>query len=102
MDVPVEGLLPPVGHLHRASRAQREQAGVDLHVDVLARPERAADAGERDPHLLLREVEARRELLEVDVEPLRRRAELDTTVPGRGGRAPPSGPSAAWSCIAVS
>ena len=51
--------------------AQREQARVDLHVDVLARAERPADPGQRDPHLLLGQPEAGRDLLPVDVQPLR-------------------------------
>ena len=58
MDVAVERLLAAVRHLHRPARLEGEQAGVDLHVDVLARAERAADTGERDPDQLLREAEA--------------------------------------------
>ena len=60
---------------------------MDLHVEVLARAERAADAGERDPHLLLGQVEARRDLLPVDVQPLRDDVEVDAAVGGRHGEA---------------
>ena len=45
---------------------------MDLHREVLAPAERAADAGEVDAHLLLLEPEARRDLVAVDVQPLRR------------------------------
>ena len=51
VDVAEERLLAPVDHLHRPAGVQREQAGVDLHREVLAPAERAADAGEREPHL---------------------------------------------------
>ena len=94
MHVAVERLLAAVRHLHRPARAQGEHAGVDLHVDVLARPERAADPGERDPHLLLGQAEARRDLLPVDVEPLRG-ARRSTPPSSDGTASPPSGPSAA-------
>ena len=52
VDVAGERLLAVVDDLHRAVRVQREQRGVDLHRDVLAAAERAADAGEVDAHPL--------------------------------------------------
>ena len=55
----------------------------DLHRDVLAPAERAADAGEREAHLLDRQVEAGRDLVAVDVQPLRRDPEVDAAVLGR-------------------
>ena len=45
-----ERLLAVVDHLHRPARVQREQRAVDLHREVLAPAERAADAGEVDAH----------------------------------------------------
>ena len=50
---------------------------MDLHRQVLAAAERAADAGEVDAHLLGLEVETRRHLVAVDMEPLRRDVEVD-------------------------
>ena len=58
---------------------------MDLHVEVLARPERPADARQVDPDLVLGEPEARSDLLPVDVQPLRRHVEVDAAVPGRDG-----------------
>ena len=55
---------------------QREHRRVDLHREVLAPAERPADAGEVDPHLLRLETEARRDLVAVDVEPLRRHVDV--------------------------
>ncbi len=78
--VPDERLLARVDHLHRPARVQREQRAVDLHREVLAAAERAADAGEVDPHLLGLEVEARRDLVAVDVQPLRRDVDVDTAL----------------------
>ena len=72
-----ERLLARVDHLHGAARAQREHAGVDLHREVLAPAERAADPAERQPHRLGREAEALRHLVAVDVQPLRRDVQLD-------------------------
>ena len=45
---------------------------MELHRQVLASTERAADAGEMDPDLLRPQAEARRDLITVDMEPLRR------------------------------
>ena len=64
---------------------------MDLHRDVLAPAERAADAAERQPHALGRQVEAGRDLVAVDVQPLRRDVQLDAA---RRRRAPP-GPTPA-------
>ena len=59
---------------------------MDLHVEVLARPEGAADARQMDPHLLLGEPEARRDLLPVHVEPLGGDEEVDAAVLGGNGQ----------------
>ena len=83
VDVPEERLLAPVDHLHRPAGVQREQARVGLHRDVLAPAERAADAGEREAHLLHRQVQAGRDLVAVDVQPLRRDPQVDAAVLGR-------------------
>ena len=80
VDVAGERLLAVVDDLHRPVRVQREQRGVDLHRDVLAAAERAADAGEVDAHPLEREAEARRDLGPVDVEPLRRDVDVDAAL----------------------
>ena len=53
---------------------------MDLHREVLAAAERAADAGEVDPHLLGREAEARRDLVAVDVQPLRGDVDVDAAL----------------------
>ena len=53
---------------------------MDLHREVLPPAERAADAGEVDPHLLGLEVEAGRDLVAVDVEPLRRDVDVDAAL----------------------
>ena len=58
VDVAEERLLPPVEHLHRPPGAQREQAGVDLHREVLAPAERPAHAGQREPDLVVGQAEA--------------------------------------------
>ena len=80
-----ERLLPVVDHLHGAARVQREQRRVDLDRQVLAAAERAADAGEVDPHLLLGQAEARRDLLAVDVQPLRGDVDVDAALGVRDG-----------------
>ena len=77
VDVTEEALRPRVVHAHRPPEPQRQQAGVDLERDVLARAERAAHAGEHEPHLLLRQVEAGRDLLAVLVQPLGGDVQLD-------------------------
>ena len=80
VDVPEERLLAAVHELHGPVRVQGEQAGVDLHREILARTERPSDARERDPHALGRQVEARRELVAVDVQPLGRDVEVDAAL----------------------
>ena len=80
VDVAGERLLAVVDHLHRPVRVEREHGGVDLHREVLAAAEGAAHAGEVDPHLLGREAEARRHLVAVDVEPLRRDVDVDAAL----------------------
>ena len=75
-----ERLLAVVDHLHGPARVQREQRAVDLHREVLAPAERAADAGEVDAHALGLEAEARRDLVAVDVQPLRRDVDVDAAL----------------------
>ena len=75
-----ERLLAVVDHLHGPVRVQREQRGVDLHREVLAAAERAAHAGEVDPHLLRLEPEAGRDLVAVDVQPLRGDVDVDAAL----------------------
>ena len=91
VDVPDERLLAVVDDLHRPARVEREQRGVDLHREVLAAAERAADAGEVDPHLLRLEAEAGRDLVAVDVQPLRRDVDVDAAL-AVGDREPRLGP----------
>ena len=64
---------------------QREQRRVDLDRQVLAAAERAADAGEMDADLLLGQAEARRDLLAVDMQPLRRDVDVDAALAVRHG-----------------
>ena len=80
VDVADERLLAAVDELHRAARVQREQRAVDLHRQVLAPAERAADAAEVEPHLLGLEAEAGRDLVAVDVQPLRRDVDVDAAL----------------------
>ena len=75
-----ERLLAAVDDLHRPPRAEREHRPVDLHGQVLPAAERAADPGEVDPHLLGLEAEARRDLVAVDVEPLRGDVDVDAAL----------------------
>jgi hypothetical protein len=77
VDVPDERLLARVHDFHRPVRVQGEERAVDLHREVLAPAEGAADAGEVDPNLLRFEAEARSDLVAVDVEPLRRDVDVD-------------------------
>lgn len=87
VDVPEEGLEAVVDDLDGLAGAQRQQAGVDLHRQVLAAAERAADAGERHTDLVLGEAQDRGDLLEVGVQPLGGDVELDAAVLGRHGEA---------------
>ena len=63
-----------------ATRVQRQQRAVDLHREILAAAERAADAGQVDAHLLGREPEAGRDLVAVDVQPLRGHVDVDAAL----------------------
>ena len=80
MDVADERLLARVDDLHRPLGVEREHRAVDLHREVLAPAEGAADAAEVDAHLLLLEPEARRDLVAVDVQPLRRHVDVDAAL----------------------
>ena len=60
---------------------------MDLHGEVLAPAERAADAGEVDAHAVRRQAEARRHLVAVDVQPLRGDVDVDTALAVRDGQA---------------
>ena len=80
VDVADERLLAAVDELHRPGGVQREQGAVDLHREVLAASERAADAGEVDPHLLGLEAEAWSDLVAVDVQPLRGDVDVDAAL----------------------
>ena len=87
VDVADERLLAVVDDLHRPARVQGEHRGVDLHREVLAPAERAADTCEVDPHLLGLEPEAGRHLVAVDVEPLGRDVDVDAALAVRDGEA---------------
>ena len=80
VDVAGERLLAVVDDLHRPVGVERQHRGVDLDREVLATAERAADAGEVHPHLLVREPEAGGDLVAVDVEPLRRDVDVDAAL----------------------
>ena len=86
VDVSIERLFAPVRHSHRASGREREQARVDLERHVLTRAERAADAGEHEMHLRFRQPEARRDLAQVLMQPLRSDMQLDAAVLSRNGK----------------
>jgi hypothetical protein len=86
VDVAVEGLLAAVAHLHRLAGAQRQQAGVHVHREVLAAAERAADPGQGQPHLLRRHAERQADLPLVDVQPLGRHVQVHAAVLGRDGQ----------------
>src|SRR5262245_10370603 len=81
--MPDEGLRTAVGHLHRLAGVQREHRRVDLHAHILARPERAPRPRQEQPDLLERQVQARRHLLAVGMEPLRGDEQVDPAVVGR-------------------
>ncbi len=80
VDMADERLGAAVDDAHGALRVQRQQRAVDLHREVLAPAERAADAGQVDAHLLGREAEAGRDLVAVDVQPLRRDVDVDAAL----------------------
>jgi hypothetical protein len=87
VDVAGEGFLPVVAHLHGAAGVERKERPVDLHREVLAAAEGAADAREMDAHLLRVDVEARRHLIAIDVEPLGGDVDVDAALPVRHGEA---------------
>ena len=60
---------------------------MDLHGEVLAPAEGAADAGEMDAHLLGLESEAGRDLVAIDVEPLGGDVDVDAALPVGDGQA---------------
>ena len=60
---------------------------MDLHREVLAPAERASDPGEVDPHLLRLEPEAGRDLVAVDVNPLRRHVDVHAALAVGHGQA---------------
>ncbi len=78
--VPEERLLPAVGHLHRPVGAQRQQAGVHVHRQVLAAAERATDPGQVQPHQVAGHAQRHADLPLVDVQPLGRDVEIDAAV----------------------
>ena len=88
VDVAGERLLAVVDDLHRPVGVERQHRGVDLDREVLAAAERAADAREVHPHLLVREPEAGGDLVAVDVEPLRRDVDVDAALAVRESRCP--------------
>ena len=51
-----------------------------LHADVLAGAERAADAGEGHPHLVVAQAEAVGDLVAVDVQPLGGHVQVDAAL----------------------
>ena len=53
---------------------------MDLHREVLAAAERAADAAHAQPHLVVREAEALGDLVAVDVQPLRGDVQVDAAL----------------------
>ncbi len=85
--VPDERLRATVDDAHGATGVQGEQRAVDLHREVLAPAERPADAGQVDAHLLGRQAEARRDLVAVDVQPLRGDVDVDAALAVGHGQA---------------
>ena len=81
-----ERLLAAVDDLDRALGVEREHRAVDLHRQVLAAAERAADPAEVDPHLLRLEAETGRDLVAVDVQPLRGDVDVDAALAVRNGQ----------------
>ncbi len=80
VDVSEEGLEAVVDDLDRLAGTQRQQAGVDLHRQVLAATEGAADAGQRHADLALGQAEDGRDLAQVGVQPLGGDVEVDAAV----------------------
>src|SRR4030095_8340670 len=86
VDVADARLLPGIHELRGPIRVQRQHPAVDLHGQVLAAAERAADAGEMNTDLLLTQTEARGNLVAVDVQPLRRDVDVDAALAVRNGQ----------------
>src|SRR5439155_13903584 len=63
-----------------------EQRAVDLHRQVLAAAERAADACEMDTHLFWLQVQTRRDLVAIHMQPLRRDVDVHATLAVRYGK----------------
>jgi hypothetical protein len=87
MHVADERLLTSVHELDRPIRPQREHRPVDLHREILAAAEGAADAREVQPHLVGREIEAGRHLVAVYVEPLCGHVDVDAALAVRDAEA---------------
>jgi hypothetical protein len=87
VDVPDERLVAAVDDLHGPVGVQGQHRRVDLHRQVLTAAERPADAREVEAHLLGLQVEARRHLVAVDVEPLRGHVDVDATLAVGDGEA---------------
>ncbi len=85
VDVPRERLLAVVDDLHRPVGVEREHRGVDLDREVLAATEGPADSREMNADLLGRERQAGRDLVAVDVQPLRRDMDVDPALAVRDG-----------------
>ena len=77
MNVPDERLGAVVHDLDRPVGMKSEHRSVDLHREVLAASERAPHSRQVNAHLLGSEPEARRNLIPVDVQPLRRDVDVD-------------------------
>lgn len=87
VDVPEEGFEAVVDDLHGLAGAQGEQAGVDLHGQVLASAEGAADAGQGHADLVLGQSEHGGDLAQVGVEPLGGHVQVHAAVLGGYGEA---------------
>ena len=80
MHVTDERLGPRVRDLHRPAGLQGEHAGVGLHREIFTGAERSSDAGHRQPNPFHRNSQHDRELLLVDVKPLRREMQVDAAL----------------------
>ena len=87
MHVAVERLLAAVDHLDRTIGAQRQQAGMGLHRDILAAAERPTDARKLKAHLRRRQIQRSRNLTLVRMQPLSGDVEIDAAVLGGNGQA---------------
>ena len=87
MDVADERLGAPVDDAHGPARVQGQQGTVDLHREIFAPAECAPDAGQVDAHLLGRQAEAGRDLVAIDVQPLRGDVDVDAALPVGHGEA---------------